>query len=157
MNIAITLNDVATVAAIICGVAALVLGLCNYFRDSPKVCVKLTWDMTEYAAGSANQKGKNTGLIVVTNVGRRPVYLSHAALRLPAGYDNSHLLLKEGLFGKKVAEGDPPFHFQVDQEQAKPYASKWRDVRAEITDSTGRVWVSKTLNRKPVPSWAARG
>ena len=41
------------------------------------------------------------GVVYVTNVGSQPIYISHAALALPKGYEHSNLLLMEGVQAKK--------------------------------------------------------
>lgn len=95
---------------------------------------------------------KRVGCITVTNTGRRAIFISHAALRLPNGGEYSHFLIRDGLKGQKISEGDAPVVFPVDQEGLDLYAKEWKNVRAQVSDSTGRVWLSKKV--AVIPSWA---
>ena len=149
----LSLNDLATFVGLVAGVTALVLGVLNYLRENPKIVIELQWDMNPVNIPGYD-KNEQIGMIHISNVGRRPIYLSHVALRLPKGFNESHLLLQEGLQGKSVAEGDAPMIFPVKQEGLGKYASKWREVRAHVSDSTSKVWLSKKIEKAKVPSWA---
>ena len=110
--------------------------------------MRLQWDM----AITGEPDDKRTGCITVTNTGRRAIFMSHVALRLPKGAEYSHFLIREGLSGKKLSEGDSPAVFPVDQEGLELYASEWKKVLAQVSDSTGKVWLSKKVS--VIPSWA---
>lgn len=116
---AITLTDVLAVVGALVGTAGFVLGILNYLRDAPKVRVTLLWDM-KFSGDRRYDVNKNYCLVRVTNTGRRPIYVSHASLKLPKGYPHTHLVLGEALQGNKLAEGDPPKTYvgnQDDMEQ----------------------------------------
>jgi len=149
----LTLNDTATLLGIMFGVSGFILGILNHRRDRAKVTIDVLWDMTMTNNPVYDPK-KSWGLITIANVGRRPIYLSHASLRIPKGYGIGHLLLGDSVAGKKLAEGDPPLSFPVDQTNLCKYAKNWRRIRAEIIDSTGKKWRSRKPNRKTRPSWA---
>src|SRR6266849_8635736 len=88
------LSALAAMVGMVLGTAGFVMSLMNYLRDRPKVKVFLKWDMN--LIGDAS---KQMGIVRVTNVGRRPIYISVAALQVPKGFKglkgfkHSHLLL----------------------------------------------------------------
>lgn len=90
------------------------------------------------------EKGSGTFSRIFT--GRRAMFMSHVALKLPKGGEYSHFLIRGGLKGQKLSEGDPPAIFPVDQEGLGLYASDWKSVRAQVSDSTGKKWLSKKIN-----------
>ena len=150
---ALTLNDFATTVGLLVGGAGFALGVLNYFRDKAKVIVELSWDMS-VTEGTQYDSTKPWGVVYVTNVGRRPIYVSHAALKLPKGYDHSHLVLMEGVQGLKLTEGDPTHTFMVDQEGMEVYAKDWNKIIAQVNDSSGKAWKSSKRKNKKKPSWA---
>jgi hypothetical protein len=60
----------------------------------------------------------------------------------------------EGVSGIRLAEGDPIKAYPVSQEGLEEYAEHWREVAAQVTDASGREWISKRPRKKKVPSWA---
>ena len=149
----LTLNDLATLVGLISGTVGAVLGVLNHLRNAYKVIVELQWDMDATNAADLDPN-KKWGVIRVSNIGRRPAYVSHVALGLPKGYEDSHLILMEGLQGQKLEEGAPPLTYPVDQEGLEKYGRDWRDVRAQVSDATGKVWRSPKKRRESAPSWA---
>lgn len=147
------LNDTATLLGIIFGLSGFVLGIINHLRDRAKVTVSVTWDMS-IIPDPVCDRNKSWPLITIANVGRRPIYLSHASLRIPKGYGTSHLLLADSVAGKKLSENDPPLTFPLDQTGLEKYAKDWMKIRAEVIDSTGKKWRSKKPREKDKPSWA---
>jgi hypothetical protein len=93
----LTLTDEAALLGMILGSAGFAMSLMNYLRDRPKVRVTLTWDMTKDGI-------HNIGVVRVTNTGRRPIYISIVALRVPKGA-YPYLVLKESIPGQKLSEG----------------------------------------------------
>lgn len=75
-----TLTILTALVGAVTGPAAFVLSLLNYFRDKPKVIVSLEWDRC--LIGGVNED-KKFGVVTVANVGRRPIFISHAHLRFP--------------------------------------------------------------------------
>lgn len=152
----VTLAELVSLAGLVFGVSGCVLGILNYRRDSARIEVTLQWDLavtpdTEY------DPDKKWGCIAVVNVGRRAAYISHVALRLPKSkYEHSHLLIKAGIAGKKLSEGDPAEHYMVSQNDMEQYAKHWRQVVAQVSDSSGKVWLSRRVHKKAVPSWASQ-
>jgi hypothetical protein len=135
------------------GLAGFMLGVMNYLRDRAKIVVELQWDM-KVTPGGPYDPSKSYGVVRVTNVGRRGIYISHASLRLPKGHEASHLLLADGIPGKKLAEGDSPEIYVILQDDLGQYAKHWRKIIAQVSDSTGKEWTSRKIARGDVPSWA---
>jgi hypothetical protein len=142
------LSATAAAVGMVLGTAGFVMSLFNYLRDRPKIKVRLKWDMTEVHTNAV------IGLLTVTNVGRRPIYISAAALKLPKGFEYTHLILKQSIQGTKLAEGDAPATFIIDYAKLAQYSKQWRKVRGYAEDTAGKKYVSKKLPRKDVPSWA---
>ena len=148
-----TATDLVAIVGLVTGVAGSVLGVLSYLRDRARVEVGLQWDLN--VVGDARyDENKKWGLITVTNVGRRPVYVSHVALRLPDNrFGITHMVIREGIAGRTLAEGSPAATYVVDQADMERYASVWHLIRAQVSDSTGREWLSNWV-RPPKPSWA---
>ncbi len=149
MNIQITLSEVTAIAGLIFGLSGLILSISNYLRDRPRIVVDLKWDMTLREGHGAE---KQVGVITISNVGRRPVYISHAALKFPKEAKSSHLLIMDSVQGQKLAEGDPPKIFTIPHSKMKGYAKHWKQIRAQVSDSTGKAWLSKEIKTRP--SWS---
>lgn len=137
----ITISEIASLVALIFGVAGFVLGVLNYLRDRAKVVVQLAWDLSVTQNPLYDPK-KSWGLIDVTNAGRRSIYVSHVSLKLPKEYSTRYLL---------VSSID-----SITQDGMEKYAEHWREVVAQVSDSTGKVWTSKRISKDKVPSWAKR-
>lgn len=153
MSINLNLNDLGTLVAVVVGTAGLVLGVLNFLRDRPKVVVELQWDTTAMNLPDYDPD-KFWGVIRVTNTGRRPIFISHVAIKLPKKYEDTHLLIMEGLQGTTLEEGAPPLVFPVDQDGLEKYAKGWKKLRAQVSDSTGKVWFSPRVWNGQKPSWA---
>lgn len=147
-----TLSEAVSVVGLVFGVSGFVLGVLNYLRDRHKVVVSLQWDLG-VTEGSGYDHTKKWGLIRVTNVGRRPTYVSHVALKLPKGYDHTHLVIMGGIVGKKLTEGDPSEAYVVEQAGMEQYAKDWKKIVAQVNDSTGKTWHSKKPKANEIPSW----
>jgi len=147
-----TLQEAAALTGVVLGTFGSVLGVLNYLRDRSKVTVTLQWDMAVTDNPTYDPK-KKWGLVKVANVGRRPVYVSHASLRLPRGSKHQVLLLSDSVAGARLAEGDPPKAYVVDQTRLGDYTQEWKKVYAEISDTTGKSWRSKYQKWQTRPSW----
>ncbi|HUD13843.1 MAG TPA: hypothetical protein VMQ56_09340 [Terracidiphilus sp.] len=97
---------------------------------------------------------KYWGVVRIGNVGRRPIFVSHVALRLPKGLKKSHLVLNDGIAGVRLSEGDATKTYILSQEGLEQYAHHWREIVAQVSDTSGREWKSKRLRKTDVPSWA---
>jgi len=97
---------------------------------------------------------KNWGLVTVTNVGRRTIYISHAALKLPKGYQCTHLLLMEGIGGQALSEGGPPASYVITQGGLEKYKKDWYKIRAQVSDTAGKEYFSR-VDKSKRPSWAS--
>lgn len=149
MNFALSLSDLAALLAMVLGTAGFAMSLMNYLRDRPRVEVSLKWDMVDPLT---NQK---MGVVRVTNVGRRPIYISVVCVRPPKGFEN-YLVPKQSLQGIKLSEGDAPSTFPVDYNKLAQFSKRWRELRAYAEDSAGGKYLSKKLPKSPVPSWAEK-
>jgi hypothetical protein len=147
------ITQVAALLGMVLGTAGLVISLMNYLRDRPRVTVRLKWDMSVMDNPRYDTK-KKWGIVTVTNAGRRPVFISIAALTVPKGFEMTHLILSESASGNKLSEGDAPARFMVNQDDLEKYRDAWREVRAYVEDSTGKRYLSKRLNKSDIPSWA---
>jgi hypothetical protein len=96
-------SSAVTIITAICGVVfgfgGLLLSILNWFRDRPKLVVTLKWDMAVTDNPSYDPK-KRWGLVRVTNVGRRPAYITAVALKIPKAFNaarklNIHILSSE--------------------------------------------------------------
>jgi hypothetical protein len=150
---AITLTQVLALTGALGGTAGLVLGILNYKRDKPRVRVTLSWDM-QSDNDPQFPAGEKFAFVNVANTGRRPIYISHAAIKLPKGHPHTHLVLKEGLQGDRLAEGDPPKAYKMNQLNMGQYSKGWRKIRAVVFDSAGKEYKSQRPHwRQKPPSW----
>jgi hypothetical protein len=62
------------------GVSGLILSILNYFRDKPDIQISLQWDMESYNLLQFDSSIK-WGVISITNIGRRPIFISHVSLK----------------------------------------------------------------------------
>lgn len=148
MAFPLVLSNSAALLGMAFGTAGFVMGLMGYLRDSPRVKVFLKWDMVDPATS------QKIGIVRITNVGRRPIYISAVALEPPKGVA-THLVLEESLQGTKLSEGDAPLTFVVSYEKLPQFSKKWHKIRAYAEDSAGCKYFSRRLPGLPVPSWAA--
>jgi hypothetical protein len=95
-------------------------------------------------------KNKLYGCITVANIGRRPIFISHAAIKLPAKHEYG--LILSGINGDKLSEGDPPVRYLVQQEGLEKHSKNWDKIKACVTDSAGKSFYSKSVLKRP--SWA---
>lgn len=150
----VTLTDIVAVGGIISGVAGLVLGVMNFVRDRVKLDITLQWDM-DITHGTQYDTSEKWGVVRVQNTGRRTTFVSHVAIKIPKGYDGTHLLVMDSVAGEKLAEGDAPKIYVLTQEGLERYRKDWHKLIAVVSDSTGQVWKSRRVSRKKCPSWAA--
>ena len=147
--------NVITLITAICGAtfgfSALLLNLASFLRDRARFAVVLRWDVpiTATPTGPLTYDPKKLyGVVEITNIGRRPVYLATVNLRLP---DGSEPLLGQAVKETKLSEGDPPARYSVDPDLVLRYAATWDQIRAIAKDSTGRAYRSKKVRTRP--SW----
>ncbi len=94
------------------------------------------------------------GLAKVTNVGRRPVFISVVALELPKGFKHSHLILNTSIAGTKLSEGDKPIAHMINYTDLAQYSEQWQKIRAYAEDSTGKRYFSEPPQKNSKkPSW----
>jgi hypothetical protein len=54
----------------------------------------------------------------------------------------------------RMEAGEPPKIYPIDQSGLETYAGLWKEIVAQVSDSTGKEWVSKRVRRGKPPSWA---
>jgi hypothetical protein len=126
------------------GGLGLTLSVLNFLRDGARLQIKLTWGM-ELVGGPGGSKG----LVIVHNVGRRPVYVSHT--HLTGTSDRSMQLIMGGIDGVTLGEGAPPRQVIINQD-AKLEADlggHWWRVRAAVVDGAGRKHYSPWPLERP--------
>ena len=140
--------SVAAILGMILGTAGFVMSLMNYLRDQARVRVILLWDMTD------THTLEKFGFVRVTNIGRRPVFISCVALELPKGFGHSGLMLMNTIGGKRLAEGEELLNEPINYDSIAKYSSGWKRIRAYAIDSTGKKYYSDFPNDKATaPSW----
>jgi hypothetical protein len=148
-----TVAEAGGLLGLIFGVVGTTLEILNYLRDRACIQISLKWDMS-VTDNPLYDPNKLWGCIWVGNVGRRPIFISHVALRLPKGFKDTHLVLNEGISGVRLAEGDPTKLYIASQAGLEQYAAYWKEIVAQVSDATGRVWTSRRLRNGKAPSWA---
>ncbi len=148
-----TITDTISILALISGVTGTVLGILNFLRDRPSVEVYLQWDMS-VTPGGGYDPNKLWAAITITNVGQRPIFVSHVALHLPKGSENSHLFIQNGIAGETLTEASPSKRYIFSQDGLEKHALQWQDITAQISDSRGKVWAPKKTTTNKTPSWA---
>jgi len=138
---------VTAILGAVLGAAGLTISILAMLRNRPKITVFLNWDVE-----SVERPGFRIGVVSVTNVGRRAVYIGAVALELPKHREYKALLLKGSIPGKRLGEGDPPAKFMVSYDKLEKYKANWYRIRAFAEDSAGKKYYSKFTARKP--SWA---
>lgn len=147
------LTPLLAVVGAISGLAATGFSVANHLRETPRIRVQLQWNMATTAGTLLVDKG--AGIITTTNIGRRPVFVTHVSLKLPDG--QKHLVFVDHfLRAKPLNEGDAPITTVVEpaliESDLLPHARNWRLIRAVASDSTGKQWVSAAP--AIAPSWA---
>jgi hypothetical protein len=69
-------------------------------------------------------------------------------LRLPKDSGEGPLLLRDSIEGQRLAEGDRPLTFPVPLNAMQSHARHLPFMRAQVSDSTGRVYLSKPPKRQ---------
>jgi len=133
---------------IVSGISGLVLGIMNYLRDNSRVSVSLQWDMEPFG-NLPLEKGKLYGAVRISDVGRRPIFISHVSIRLPNGEE---LLITDSIVGERLSEGDAPKIYPVKQAGLEEFREYWDKIYAVVRDSADKEYKSK--HQKNKPSWA---
>jgi hypothetical protein len=148
------LKDASSLIGAITGPLGLVVALLVYFRDRAKVLVTLSFDMQGF--GGLAEVPDGYFVVNIHNIGRRPIYLSHAHLTVPRWarkrVGTTHFLLGSGLQGVTIAEGGAPHMVPTRQTGLAKFAEIWPYIRAAVVDAAGRTHYSDWPTRKP--EWA---
>lgn len=132
------IKDIASLIGAITGPAGLLIALLVFFRDRASVKVSYNWNMVE--AGPYADKEKRVIQVMICNVGRRPIYLSHAHFKSPDKSDEA-LLFADAIKGVTLAEGSQPHLVYADQTQNSfdKYYKQWWKLRVVVTDAAGKA------------------
>lgn len=130
-------TSITSILGMLLGTAGFVLSLVNFLRDRSSVQVTLTWEMVD------RRTGENVGLVRVTNVGRRPVFITIVALQLPKGLRTEHIILDDSLPGIRVGEGDKPAVYVVRYTDLGKNLQYRAAIRAYVEDSAGNSHISR--------------
>ncbi len=138
---------VTAIIGALLGTAGFIISILAFLRDRPCVKVTLQWDLE-----SIDRRGVRIGLVNVTNIGRRAIYIGAVALQLPKSYKYNGLLLWDSVGGKRLGEGDPPEKVMINYNDLPKYKADWNRIRAFAEDSAGKKYYSDYPDKKP--SWA---
>lgn len=143
-----TVSLVTGIVGSVLGASALCVSIMTYLRDMPKLIVKLQWDLTDI------QTQSKLGVVRVSNVGRRLVFLAIVALEIDKKTKHrfSNLILKDSVPGVPLTEGGKPAAFMVNYNGMAEYKHIWSHIRAVAEDTAGKRYYSKYPKTKP--SWA---
>ena len=143
------LTTIGSVLGMVLGTAGLTISLLNYLRDRPRVKVTLVWNMVNL------QTQQVSGLVRVTNTGRRAVFISIAAIEIPNS--PTVYVLNDSLAGTKLGEGDRPAAYFVSHDDMAAHSPHWQKLRAFVEVSTGEKYYSAypRENESP-PKWATQ-
>ncbi len=147
-----TLSELASLGGIIFGLTGAILGYLSYFRDQIKVMVILQWDM-KILNDPKYDETKNWGILTLTNIGRRTIYIQNAIIELPKKYGHHLMIFDSPTLFKKLSEGDPPINYFIDQQQMTQYSKDWKKIEAKVIISTGKSFKSKKYKKRIKPSW----
>ncbi len=155
----LTITDINAVLGLVFGVAGLAVAIFTYIRDRPRIVVSLQWGMK--VAGDPTRVNEEIGVVKVTNIGRRPIYLSHVSIKFPKHFQWPYLTLQEALKGTRLEEGDPPAFFTINHsELTEKYKEDllknpdvWKKIVAVVWDSAGTAYKSDKV--KSEPSWSS--
>jgi hypothetical protein len=143
------IKDWASLIGAITGPAGLVVAVLVFFRDRARVEVSLQWDMQ-------NMQGETVAIIRVGSTGRRPIFLSHAHIKLPLGaaQDIDTILFPESVSGVTLTEGSKPHLMVLNQNalEMEKYSQFWWKLRVTFVDSAGKKYHSDWPVARP--SWA---
>lgn len=146
---------VTSILGMVFGLAGLTLGIMNYLRDRPRVAIVVNWDVRMMPNQHQMPKGdhrKTFVLVHVANLGRRPIFIARVGFKFPKGAPSAWALIPESLGGKKLAEGDPPHAYFVDQADFSQHAKYWTKIQVVALDSAGKEYAQKLDPRSP-PNW----
>ena len=150
-----TLQQAVALGGLLLGAVGSVLGVVNYLRDRARVVIRLAWDMT-MVGGLSSDPSKKWGLVKVTNVGRRPILVSHVSIRFPRGSKQRVLLLKDSVAGTKLLERSAPglsgrssgfwrVHEGVEEGLRRNRGSEWEVLRVANTEVAAEAVLGRCL------------
>ena len=148
---ATSIGDITSTLAVVgavTGPIGAVLGWITFWRDRPRLKVELIWDQLPFG-NTGFAPGTSLAYVRIANIGRRPIYFSHVHIE-PQEVGGAHTLLTSGIKGQSLAEGSEPHVVPVKQQGLDDlFAANWWRVRAAVIDSSGQIYRSRWVVRKP--------
>jgi hypothetical protein len=144
------IKDWAALIGAVTGPVGLAIALMVYFRDRARISVFLAWDMKQAECSD------DIAVVRISNIGRRPIYLSHAHIRIPKGViaNISHIVFPDNIQGVTLAEGSAPHVLVLNQRQLQmeKWPRIWWRLRVTVIDAAGKHYHSDWPVERP--SWA---
>jgi hypothetical protein len=142
----INVQSVATLIGVVTGTAALSLSILNFLRDRAALHVDVRLNMLVKNQNQYDET-KDHAVITVTNIGRRPAFISIVGLLFP---DGTNCILSDIFYNPKQAkEGEAPCQFLCEQDMLENFNSIWPGVFCFVRTSTGQQYRSKFLSDIP--------
>ena len=140
------LQSAATLIGLVSGVSALTLSILNYLRDRAALHVVLKADWLVKNSQSVDPNTRHL-VVEVTNIGRRPTFVTSACLLFP---DGQNAVLSDSLLDRKqLKEGDEPQHFLCEQNMVNELGGQWPGVYCVVRTSAGNQFRSRFIGHKP--------
>ena len=145
-------GNILAIISLIVSLIAIVIGLLNFNRDKYKIVVDLDWDSGSHYVGMQPNVVEKWGAIIVTNQGRRPVYIRTIGIKYPDDERVLNLLSEEKNEGVKLDEGNSPIIIRIPHDgHLKRYAKDWKKLSAVAYDVAGKEY--KSGRPWETPSW----
>ncbi len=138
--------DIQVIAQWVGIIFSIGLGTLNYKRDSIQINITLNLDMRPFGH-AISYYSDPCGMIKITNIGRRAVFISHVYLEIP---NQPVYLVNDSLKGKKLEEGDEPLTFPINKETLLEIGNEWDKIRA-VVEIGKKKYYSPYISTKP--SW----
>ncbi len=133
--------------SLVISIFALLISFLNYHRDKYEIVVALD---LETGKEIVNDKViAEPIIIIVTNIGRRSVFITSVGLCIDDDKNIDDLLSPNGYKeGVKLEEGSKPIVLRIRKETVPKLKENWKEVYATASDSKRTYYVSNKIKRK---------